>query len=428
MPFGRSVVYIKLNFAGKAMILMNLKKKFKQKKDPYPINSPVRVKNSYYTFSKEYPAAKVIKIKHTKSKKERAHTFLRAVLGVFCFLLIVCVSFFAVNLGLKFSNKPMLPDNADFSTDGEKSGESLFGSDSMRALYMPYELLSNRKKLSSFIKEIERKDCNSVVIDFKTENGKLVYSSQTNLAKQGKCAVFNNETVKEALRIFDANDVNIVARFFCFEDEIASITEPSYAVKYKDTQVLWHENIAEGTGRTWLNPYSSGAVNYLLDLLKEISSMGVSGFILESASFPKGDLSTAGFPGEKGENTRAKALLSFIEKARKTVPESCFLLLSMDADSISGEKSAISYADSLLRSEADGLCLNTAIRPEGYVVDRRSSYASMLSLFSQFRQKQKENAVFAARISMDEYSRKYIRTLQRSGYESFVLFDERGNY
>lgn len=410
------------------MILMNFKHKFKRKKDPFPQNAPVRVKNSYYTFSKEYPAAKVIKTKHVKSKRERVFSFLRAALAVLCFVAIVCVSFFAVSLGLKFSNKPLLPADSDFAGENAKIGESLFSSGSMKALYMPFDLLSSRKELSSFIKKIDRRDCNSVVIDFKTENGKLVYSSQTDLAKQGKCAVFDNETVKSALSLFKAKNINVVARFFCFEDETASVAEPSYAVKYKDTQVLWHENISEGTGKTWLNPYSAGAVNYLLALMKEISSMGVSGFILESVSFPGGDLSTAGFPGEKNESTRAQTLLDFVQKAKQALPEGCFLLLSMDADSTTSENAAVSYADSLLASEADGICLNTAVRPENYIADRKSNYASMLSLFTMFRQKQKDGSVFVPLISMDEYSRKYIRVLEKSGCESFLLFDEDGDY
>ena len=31
-------------------------------------------------------------------------------------------------------------------------------------------------------------------------------------------------------------------------------------------------------------------------------------------------------------------------------------------------------------------------------------------------------------IDIDEYSRKYIRVLENSGYKSFMLFDESGNY
>ena len=407
---------------------MKFKPPFKRKKDPFPENVPPRVKNSYYTFSKEYPAAKIIKTKHVKTKKERAAAFFRAALAVLCFCAVVCVSFFAVSLGLKFSNKPLLSADSEFSSSDKKSEENLFASDSLKALYMPYELLSSRKELSSFIRKINRKDCNSVVIDFKTENGKLVYSSQTELARLGKCAVYDNETVKNALNLFKSKNINVVARFFCFEDPAASTAEPDYAVKYKDTQVLWHENLSEGTGKTWLNPYSLGAVNYLLDLMKEISSLGVSGFILESASFPKGDISAAGFPGEKNASARAQTLLDFIQKAKQALPQGCFLLLSINADSLTNENTSASYANSLLRNSADGVCLNTAVRPENYIADRKSGYASMLSLFSLFKQKQNETAVLAPVINIDEYSRKYIRVLENSGYKSFMLFDESGNY
>ena len=100
----------------------------------------------------------------------------------------------------------------------------------------------------------------------------------------------------------------------------------------------------------------------------------------------------------------------------------------MNADSTTSENAALSYADSLLASEADGICLNTAVRPENYIADKKSNYASMLSLFTMFRQKQKDGSVFVPLISMNEYSRKYIRVLEKSGYESFLLFDEDGDY
>lgn len=400
--------------------------KFKRKKDPFPKSSDVRVKNSYYTFSKEYPAAKIIQTKRVKRKKERVRSFLRVALAAASFLLIVCVSFFAVDLGLRFSNKP-IDTGSEFSGLSKESSENLFKSSSLKALYMPYEKLSNGKSVSSFIKEVKKKDCTAVVIDFKTESGKLVYSSQTELARSGKCAIFDNETVKTALGIFEREGIDVVARFFCFEDKTASEAEPSFAVKYKDTDVLWRDDISEGKGKTWLNPYSTGAVNYLLDLIKEVSSMGVKGFLLEAVSFPDSDLSTTGFPGEKSESGRADALLKFVKKAKAAVPESCFLLLSESASDIllSGDET---YSAELLKSEADGVCVDTKNRPESFVADRKSNYSSMLSMFSQIKSKQNSDGVFVPVIDIDEYRGKYIRTLSGNGYSSYIIFDESGKY
>ncbi len=400
--------------------------KFKRKKEPFPKNADVRVKNSYYTFSKEYPAAKIVKTKRVKRKKDRISCAIRVLLAVFCFILLCGVSYFAVSMGLNFSNKP-ISIGSEFSKANKPTAENLFQSGSLKALYMPYQKLSNRRELSSFIKKIQKKDCNAVVIDFKTDTGKILYSSQAELARSGKCAIFDNETVKAALRIFENEGVGVVARFFCFEDEIASETEPSFAVKYKDTEVLWRDDISNGDGKTWLNPYSSGATDYLIELLKEISSMGVKGIILESVSFPDADLSTAGFPGEKNTAKRASTLLNFVQNAKNTVGNGCFVLVSKSTLNIT-TVNEWSYCAELLKSSADGICTDTLSRPENYIADKKSGYSSMLSLFSQIRQKQNENAVFVPVINMSEYTKKYIRTLAENGYESFILFDSSGKY
>lgn len=402
------------------------KLKFKRKKEPFPKNSNVRVKNSYYTFSKEYPAAKIIKTKRVKRKKERVRSAFRAVLAVVCFVLIAGLSFFAVSLGLKFSNKP-IDTGSDFSNTAEENGETLFQTGSLKALYMPYQKIANRRELSSFIKKIQRRDCNAVVLDFKTNTGKLLYSSQTELARSGKCAIFDNETVKTALSAFEAKDIAVVARFFCFEDETASQTDPSLAVKYKDTDVLWRDDISEGKGKTWLNPYSKEAKSYLISLLSEVSSLGVKGIILESVSFPNADLSAAGFPGEKRQSGRSGTLLDFIKDARSTVSKSCFLLIGETASDILGTGDE-NFSQELLKSDADGICTDTRLRPESFVVDKKSGYSSMLSMFSQIKQKQAETSAFVPVISMDEYSRKYIRVMGESGFENFILFDENGKY
>lgn len=400
--------------------------KLKRKKEPYPKNARVRVKNSYYTFSKEYPASKIIQTKRVKRKKERVLSALRIALGVVCFFAVMCLSFFAVSLGLNFSNKS-IGEDAVFSSALDAEGESLLGGEGVKALYMPQQTLSTKRSLSAFVKKVKRKDCNAVVLDFKNDNGKLLYSSQNKLAKSGKCAVFDNETVKTALRTLQEEEIAVVARFFCFEDRIISETAPELAVKYKNTDVLWRDDIAEGAGKTWLNPYSKEATNYLLELLGEISSMGVSGFILESVSFPRAELSQAGFPGEKSENRRGRVLANFVEKAKKTVSKGQFVLVCESASAVLGATNETFYSDVLL-ANSNGLCVGTLERPETFVCDRRSGYSSMLSMLAQIQEKQSaENALLPV-IDIGEYSKKYIRVLERSGYKSFILYDENGKY
>lgn len=406
---------------------MKIKNPFKKKKEPFPRNAKPRVKNSYYTFSKEYPASKIIKTKHVKRKKERVSSALHIVLAIFCFLLITAISFFTVSVGLNISNKPT-DATASLSSQPKTAVESILETDVFRALYMPDDILNNKKELSSFIRKIKRRDCNSVVIDFKTESGKTLYSSQNETAIFGRCAIYDNETVRNALEQFRDNDINVVARYFCFKDSIAGVTEPDFAVKYKDTDVLWLDELSEGKGKTWLNPYSDGAVNYLLDLLNETVSFGINGVIIESVSYPDAeDISTAGFPGEKNANKRNETLLGFIEKVRATVPSGCFVLVGETcADAFDGNETL--YSGTLNKSAANGICAYTTVRPESYVIDKKSHYSSLMSLLSGIGQKQGSGDFLVPVIGYDDYTRRYVRTLEESGFNNYIIFDESGKY
>lgn len=406
---------------------MKFKKPFSIKKEPYPTDAKPRVKNSYYTFSKEYPASMIVKTKRVRRKKERIRSALRIAFAVVCFILISAIAYFFVSVGLEISNKPADEAGA-LSSVSKDEFENLLETDVLRALYMPERILGNQKELSSFIRKIKRKDCNSVIIDFKNKSGRTLYSSQNETAVLGKCAIFDNETVRDAIQEFENNNINVIARFFCFEDETASSTEPEFAVKYKDTDVLWLDELSEGKGKTWLNPYSKGAVSYLLGLINETVSFGVKGFILEAVSFPKAeDISTAGFPGEKSFGERNKTLLRFIEKVKAAVPKGCFVLAAETCtDAFNGNETL--YSGSLNKSFADGLCVDTTVRPEEYVIDKKSHYSSLITLLTGIAGKQSSGSSLVPVISIDDYTRRYVRTLESAGFDSYILFDESGNY
>ena len=91
----------------------------------------LRVKKSYYTFSREYPAGN-IPIKRRKNKKLYSGA-LKAVLTCLLCAILVCLSFFAVTVGIEVSESK--PDEAESTV--EQAGESLLASDGVRAIHMP---------------------------------------------------------------------------------------------------------------------------------------------------------------------------------------------------------------------------------------------------------------------------------------------------
>ncbi|MCM1544127.1 MAG: putative glycoside hydrolase [Ruminococcus sp.] len=389
-------------------------------------NHDVRVKNSYYTFSKEYPVGNIGKQRKADRHKRKKTAWLHAIIFALYFAVIVSASYFAVDLGLKFSYKS---ENTPIS-DGQntETATSTFSEKGIKALYMPTEKLGDDNYIKKLIGKIRVKDADSVVIDFKLQDGHLAYSSSNPLAMLGKCALFDNETVRKAIDTFRSSNINIIAGIYCFEDAIISSSNSELAVKYMNSDVTWLDKREEDGGKSWLNPYSKGAQNYIKQIIAEINKMGVNGFMLKSVSFPSGDAAdTAGYPGEKDEKNRSNVLTSFIMSIKESLPSDCFLLTCMTAtDALSGNDKL--YSGTISKNAADGLCADTQVKPESYVVDKKMDFSSMMSLYANIKQAMTEQAKLVPIISTEEYSRRYIRTIIRGGYDSYILFNADGDY
>lgn len=395
---------------------------FSKNKTPYKDNNP-RVRNSYYTFSREYPAGNIpLKRRmYLRFKSERTKRLLYGLLAT----VIVCFSFFSVRLLLDISYKEPSDDGSS-AVIYENEGQSVLEAEGFRALYMPYEKLGDSFYIRSFIKKIERKDCNGVVIDFKTESGRLCYSSLNLHAINGKTAVFDNNTVREALSLFRKEGITVAARIFCFLDNTIPSQSPSLAVKYMGTDVNWIDAAMGTEGKTWLNPCSKQAQAYLLDIIKELNNFNINGFILEKCHFPdSGSTDSATYPGEKKFKSRNAALKSFIASAKDVIDDNDFLIITQTAnDALSGNKEL--YAGSISGASFDAVAAYTLNRPEEIVLDKKTDFVAVLGMFEDIKASNKDKA-FIPIIDFSEYSRKYWRTVKKNS-QSFILFDISGKY
>lgn len=407
------------------------KKKTDKKKSPYPENGRVRIRHSYYTFAREFPS-KILPLEG-KRRKHRKNRIVKNILLCVLFISLMLLSYFTVNLmtDISYTDADKLTASADTTApEGEAdSSESdlPFGGESIKALYMPAEKLSDREYISSFIKQIRRKNCNSAVIDFKNSGGKLSYTSLNENAITARVSLFDNNTVRQALDLFEKEDIGVIARIFCFEDNAVSSANPSLAVKYMDTDVNWIDAKAEEGGKSRLNPLSKGARSYVLSIIEEVLQFKVDGILLEEVSFPSGEyVSSASYPGEKKSQGRNETLLSFVSQVKALTGEEHILLLGHSANDISEANNEL-YFGSMLTCAADGFSVDTAERPENIVIDKKTDFASIFSLFSDLRSTVGEKRTVYS-LNEAEYSASLLRKMQRAGYTDFIIYSPEGTY
>lgn len=401
---------------------MKKKNPSKKRKSPFKSTDKVRVRKSYYTFSKEYPADRF----HISRKKNKHNKRRKMQIVTYCilFLALVCVSYFAMSLSLQISNAPI--ESTGVSEDiNTESSASYLKKEGIRALYMPYGKLSDKNYVSDFVYEIEKKNGNCVVIDFKTADGNLAYSSLESYAIAAHCNLFDNDTVRRAVNTFTDNGITVIARIYCFEDPLVSESSKDLAVKYMDTDVNWRDATDEN-GKSWLNPFSKNAKNYIIGVINELYEMNIRGFMLESVQFPASAQSGATYPGEKRSSQRNAVLKNFVTSVRESLPDDTLLIFSQTANDAANGNDDI-YFGSMSDISADAVAADTRIRDESIVLDRREKFSSVISMYGTISQNFPEKTVVPI-IDIEEYSRYYIYRMKKADFNSFILIDEEGNY
>lgn len=380
----------------------------------------VKVKNSYYTFSKDYPIGNLTKRKTTR-KKENKLLFRKAAVSALCFVLLALLSFFVTETGLKFSFKDPSDFETQQTTGDAQPTEAEASTLSVKAFFLPEEKISDTKYVKNLISKIKRYDAKSVVINFKTKDGHLAFSSKSSYRVGVDCALYDNETIRQTLSLFKSKNIDVIAQIYCFEDPLMSSANSDLAVKYLDTDVSWLDGAEEDGGKTWLNPYSKKARNYLLEVISEVSDFGVSGFILRSVSFPnKGSTDTAGYPGEKEKGQRNTLLPDFIKSVKEKVAPDHFVLVSQSVDDTLSSNEEYLFG-TLTTSVADGFCADIASRGDEYVIDKKTEYSSILSLFSKLEKAVHGKEKLVAEINEEELSYSLLRALSKNGYDNFIV-------
>ena len=392
----------------------------KKSKKIFTKKDKLRVRKSYYTFTREYP--KYIEVEKT-GRRITAKTMKTAGIRLVMFLLVASVSFFCVKLAINISYAPITEEDEIVQ---EISFNEKIISQGVKALYMPYDKMGDEDYIKDFIRRLKKKNCNSVVIDFKTDEGRLCYTSMNETAIAASAAMYDNDTARWVIDAFSDAGIAVIARIHCFSDSRAA-SVGNIGVKYMDTDVNWRDASDENGGGTWLNPYSKVARTYIATVAKEVSKFGVGIFILEDLQFPDGkNTASATYPGEKDKAERNTALKNTLTQVKKALPENAIVILSQGAEDASEGNENIYYG-TMSNADYYGLAVDSADRPTGVAVDKKTDFISMLSIYSSISGRFANKTIIPI-VPTEEYSYSYFRAMKKSGITSYILYNENGEY
>ena len=153
----------------------------------------------------------------------------------------------------------------------------------------------------------------AIMLDVKNLRGEFYYTSSLGRNPEG----MDTEAITQLIRDLDKKGHYLIARIPAFRDFWYFIDDQTTRVPYglpkvNGTGSLWEDKSVKNMMHYWFNPASSGTQNYLVQIVRELNSLGFDEVLFSDFRFPN----TEGIRFE-GDKTEA------LNKAAKTLVQAC---------------------------------------------------------------------------------------------------------
>lgn len=197
------------------------------------------------------------------------------------------------------------------------------GPTTIRAIYIPFYLLTVPNRVRSLISFAERAGMTAIVVDIKGDDGYLAYKSDIALAKEIKPQYKGSMMgLDEVLRLAKQRGMYTIARMVVFKDNLLVEARPDLAVTDSRTGKPWDDC---GNGSTlWADPFRKEVVDYNAGIAEEAAHMGFDEVQFDYVRFPPACIQGAGlayarYAVTSTMETRIAAIDTFLAEARRRV-------------------------------------------------------------------------------------------------------------
>ena len=223
----------------------------------------------------------------------------------------------------------------------------------VRGLYISAWTAGMADGMARYIELCETTEINALVIDVKDDLGKITFATDTEgLSASSMNIIPDIEGLVESLK---SSGAYTIARVVCFKDPLWSAKNPELAIQNTSGQ-LWKD----GSGISWLNPYNTGAWEYIAAVALEAARVGFDEVQLDYVRFPlDGRLRDIDYGEAGGGKSKTEIISEFVAHIRELLRNEG-VRLSADVFGIVAISSIDAEATGqdlgLLLSSADSLC------------------------------------------------------------------------
>lgn len=180
----------------------------------------------------------------------------------------------------------------------------------VKGIHIPFA--PARDYFRELIEMVTKTELNAIVLDVKSERGRVAWDTQVPLAKQIDAAYLSGLDLHEVIERCRVSNVYCIARIPVFQDTLLATARPNLAVRYANG-VVFTEN---GGSAAWTNPFNSDVWAYNIALAKEVAALGFDEIQFDYVRFP-GHVGNLYYGVENTEEARVNAIRGFLARAQK---------------------------------------------------------------------------------------------------------------
>ena len=167
------------------------------------------------------------------------------------------------------------------------------------------------ERVRELIDLVNKTELNALVVDVKSEKGRIAWDTRVPLAKQIEATSPQGIDLPDLIKQCRQYNIYCIARFVVFQDTLLATARPNLAILNSKGTVF-----TEGNGAAWANPRNGEVWNYNLALAKEVVALGFDEIQFDYVRFP-GLINGLVYGPEITEESRVATIAGFLARAQR---------------------------------------------------------------------------------------------------------------
>ena len=187
----------------------------------------------------------------------------------------------------------------------------------VKGIYVSGHSIASR--IDYFIDIIKSTEINSLIIDIKDDNGKILFQSDVAKDTLGDNYSFHIKDIETVIEKLKSEDIYLIGRLVSFKSPKYALTYPERAIIYKGGSLF-----KTNDGISWGTPYDRELWKYLVGIAEEAAELGFNEIQFDYVRFPTASGANLDekldYRNTLGES-KTKAIQSFIKYAQETLSD-----------------------------------------------------------------------------------------------------------